>query len=59
MIDGQVLKEPHHTISEWINAINEAGFQIEKCEEILNKPNEEYGKEITPSAIIFVLKKSS
>jgi ubiquinone/menaquinone biosynthesis C-methylase UbiE len=53
----KTLLEPHHTISSWINAISEAGFQIIKCEEILNRPKEEYIGTITPSAIIFVLKK--
>lgn len=53
----KVLIEPHHTMSSWINAFVEAGFQIIKCEEILNRPKEEYEGTITPSAIIFVLKK--
>ncbi|MCC7436654.1 class I SAM-dependent methyltransferase [Candidatus Nomurabacteria bacterium] len=55
--NGEKLVEPHHTISSWINAITEAGFQIIKCEEILNRPKEEYTEVITPSAIIFILKK--
>lgn len=53
----QVFIEPHHTVSSWINAIHEAGFYITLCEEILNRPKEEYSGTITPSAIIFILKK--
>lgn len=53
----KTLFEPHHTISSWINAIVEAGFQIMKSEEVLNRPKEEYAGAITPSAIIFILKK--
>jgi ubiquinone/menaquinone biosynthesis C-methylase UbiE len=53
----KILFEPHHTISSWINAIIEAGFQIIKCEEVLNRPKEEYTGVITPSAVIFILKK--
>ena len=56
-IDGKILKEPHHTFAEWINGITEAGFTIIKCEETINRPTEEYVGEITPSAIIFILKK--
>lgn len=55
--DGKVLKEPHYTIANWINTISEAGFRIVKCEEIINRPIEEYVGEITPSAVIFILKK--
>lgn len=56
-VDGNTFVEPYHTISSWINAITEAGFHIVKCEEILNRPKEEYEGTITPSAIIFILKK--
>lgn len=55
--NGKILQEPHHTISSWINAITEAGFHITHSEEIINKPKSEYKGVITPSAIIFVLKK--
>lgn len=56
-LDDKKLIEPHHTISEWINTIIEVGFFIETTEEIINKPKEKYIGVITPSAIIFILKK--
>lgn len=56
-VDNQVFTEPHHTISDWINAISESGFKIIKTEEILNRPIKEYAGVITPSAILFILKK--
>ena len=56
-IKNSTLQEPHHTLANWINSITEAGFKIIHCEEILNKPKNEYTGPITPSAIIFVLKK--
>lgn len=59
LINNKHLIEPHHIISSWINAIHEAGFIITHCEEILNRPKEEYHGVITPSAIIFILKKGS
>lgn len=52
-----IFVEPHHTFSDWINGITEAGFQIIKCDEALNRPAHEYTGEITPSSLIFVLKK--
>lgn len=55
--DGNTFAEPHHTMAAWINNIIEAGFHIAHCEEIINKPKDEYKGVITPSAIIFVLKK--
>lgn len=55
--DGKILREPHHTLASWINAIIEAGFQIELCEEVINRPKNEYVGTITPSVIIFILKK--
>lgn len=55
--NGKEILEPHHTISSWINAVYESGFIITHCEEILNKPKEEYKEVITPSALIFILKK--
>lgn len=57
VVNGKEIVEPHHTIASWINAIHEAGFLIMHCEEILNRPKEEYEGTITPSAIIFVFKK--
>jgi ubiquinone/menaquinone biosynthesis C-methylase UbiE len=52
-----IFIEPHHMFSDWISCITEAGFHITKCEEVLNRPVHEYTGEITPSSIIFVLKK--
>ena len=57
VVNGKEITEPHHTITSWINGIHEAGFSIAHCEEILNRPKEKYQGIITPSAIIFVLKK--
>jgi ubiquinone/menaquinone biosynthesis C-methylase UbiE len=56
-IDGKIITEPHHTCADWMNAIIEAGFAIEKVEEIINRPMSEYKGPISPSAIIFILKK--
>jgi ubiquinone/menaquinone biosynthesis C-methylase UbiE len=58
MQDGSIIKEPHHTLSEWINNIIAAGFIIIKCDEIINKPAEEYNGLVSPSSFIFKLKKS-
>jgi ubiquinone/menaquinone biosynthesis C-methylase UbiE len=54
---GGSFIEPHHTVSEWINAIIATGFTLQHSEEILNRKAKEYVGTITPSAIIFVLKK--
>ena len=56
-MDGKLITEPHHTFAEWINAIVQARFSIEKIEEIINRPIHEYKDPISPSALIFILKK--
>jgi len=55
--DGKYLSEPHHTVAGWINGITESGFDIVRSEEILNRPKKDYKPPITPSALIFILKK--
>lgn len=57
IIDGGNIVEYHHTFAEWINVIIRSGFKITFCQEILNRPANEYQGVITPSAIIFVLEK--
>lgn len=56
-IDGGLITEPHHTLQDWFSAILQAGFSVEKVEETLNRPAHEYKGLVTPSSIIFVLKK--
>ena len=56
-VDKKIITEPHHTLTEWVNAIIQAGFTIEKVEEIVNRPIHEYKGPVSPSAIIFILKK--
>jgi ubiquinone/menaquinone biosynthesis C-methylase UbiE len=55
--NGESILEIHRTISSWVNSITESGFRILKIEEILNRPEKEYKNGVTPSAIIFILKK--
>lgn len=56
-IDGNIINEYHHTITEWIQTILQTGFTITYFEEILNRPIQEYSGTISPSAIIFILEK--
>lgn len=56
-IDGKIINEYHHTLSEWIKTLLNIGFEIINFEEILNRPLDEYKGKVSPSAIIFVLKK--
>jgi ubiquinone/menaquinone biosynthesis C-methylase UbiE len=56
-VDKKIITEPHHTLAEWLNAIIQTGFTIEKVEEIINRPIHEYKGLISPSALVFILKK--
>jgi len=56
-VDKKIITEPHHTLAEWLNAIIQTGFTIEKVEEIINRPIHEYKGLISPSALLFILKK--
>lgn len=56
-LDGKIINEYHHTLTEWIQKIIDIGFKISHFNEILNRPVKEYKGKLSPSAIIFILDK--
>lgn len=56
-IDGKIINEYHHSLTEWIQTIISNGFSIVSFQEILNRPIDQYSGVISPSATIFILKK--
>ncbi len=56
-IDGKIINEYHHSLTEWIQTIINNGFSIISFQEILNRPVDQYSGVVSPSATIFILEK--
>ncbi len=55
--DKNIINEYHHTLEDWFQNIIQTGFKIDNFTEIINRPIHEYRGPISPSAIIFILRK--